>query len=109
MALAADFDSTLMSARAVLHEVDRTSDVDWHAEMALAVAIAYLRAGDPARALTYLEALRRAPMMYPILYDIRRDRADQARTQLTDEGITSATSSARTLDVESILQRELRT
>jgi hypothetical protein len=109
LALAGDFDSTLLCARSVLHEVDRTSDVDWHAEMVLAVAIAYFRAGDLARALTYLEVLRRAPMMYPILYDFRRDFADQARNQLDDDVIAAATTLARALDVEAILDRELRT
>ena len=111
LAVAGDHTDTLANARTVLDDVDRRSDVSWRAELVLALAIAAFRVGDPSRALTYLETLRlrRAPMIYPMLYDLRRDFADRACTQLDDSAIAVAISHAGSLDIETILDRELRT
>src|SRR5262245_30413985 len=57
-ALADDLAAAIATARVELEEIDRRSDVTWHAEMVLSVAIAKLRAGQAALALTYLEVLR---------------------------------------------------
>ena len=107
-ALAGDPAHALAEARAVLDRAAQTTDVDWHAEMALTIAIAYFRGGDPERALIYLEALRRAPLWYPILYDFRRDFAERARAQLDDDVAAQAQLDGRTTTVEAILDHELR-
>jgi hypothetical protein len=96
------------SARLVLERADQITDTDYHAELVLAVAIAHLRTGDPQRAFTYLDALRRAPMFYPLFYDLRRDFAEQARSQLDEDTLTEARLAAQNVDVEAILDRELR-
>ena len=82
VALAGDRVHALVEARFVLDRANQRSDVDWHVEMALSIAIAHLRAGDTERAYTYFEALRqrRAPLRYPILFDMRREFSAQARS-----------------------------
>ena len=108
MALAADPASALDAARSAQRELDRTTDAVSQGEIVLAVAIAYARAGDAARALTYLEVLRDAPMILFIHYDLRRDFAHQVRCQLDDTAIADARTAATHLDVEAILDIELR-
>jgi predicted ATPase len=107
-ALADEPARAIEAARLVLQHAQQISDVAYHAEMALAVAIARYRAGDPFRALTYLDALRRAALYLPMFYDLRRDFAEQARAQLDEAAIAQARTAAKSLDVESILDRELR-
>ena len=70
-ALADEPARAIATGRSVLQRAEQITDVDYHAEMALAVAIAYFRANDPVRAFTYLDALRRAPLFLPIFYDLR--------------------------------------
>ncbi len=92
----------------MVDHASQRSDIDWHGEMALAVSLARFRSGDVERAFTYLEALRRAPLMFPILFDIRRDFAERAHVRIDDGVVEQARLTARTLTVEAILDRELR-
>ena len=107
-ALAGEPERAIAEARAVLDRARQRSDVDWHPEMALTIGIAHFRSGDAEKAFTYLEALRRAPLWYPILYDMRRDFAEQARALLDDDVVERARLTARALTVEAILDREVR-
>ena len=108
MALAAEPSVAMATARAALRDLDRTSDVVCHPEMVLAVAIAYARSGDRVRALTYLDVVRRSAMFFFIHYDLRRDFAHEVRSGLDATAIAQAQAASASLDVEQILDRELR-
>jgi hypothetical protein len=108
MALAADPGVAMETARTALRDLDRTSDAICHPEMVLAVAIAYVRAGDLVRALTYLDVLRRSAMFIFMHYELRRDFAHQVRSRLDATAIAQAQDASASLDVEQILDRELR-
>ena len=107
-ALAGDPERAITEARAVVDYASQRSDILWRGEMALAISLARFRSGDVERAFTYLEALRRAPLMFPILFDIRRDFAERARVRIDDDVVEQAGLTARTLTVEAILDREFR-
>lgn len=78
-------------------------------ELALAIAIVRLRDGDTATALSYLEAVKKAPMYGPHLFRLRLDYAVKARAALADQSaIDAAIEQGRALTIENILDRELR-
>jgi hypothetical protein len=108
MALAAEPAVTMEAARTALRDLDRSSDAICHPEMVLAVAIAYARADDPVRALTYLDVLRRSAMFFFMHYELRREFAHQVRSRLDANAIAQAQAASASLDVEQILDRELR-
>jgi predicted ATPase/class 3 adenylate cyclase len=101
-------DTARQLAAAFIVEVDRTSDINWHAELVLALAICSIREDDNATALAYLECIKRAQMFQPFWYELRRRYAARARTGLDEETIAEAVRLGRTLTVESILDTELR-
>ena len=108
MALAAETPIAMETARAALRDLDRTSDAVCHPEMVLAVAITYARSGDRVRALTYLDVVRRSPMFFFIHYDLRRNFAHEVRSGLDASAIAQAHAASASLEVEQILDRELR-
>ena len=108
MALAADPLVAMETARAAFRDLDRTSDVVCHPEMVLAVAIAYARSGDDVRALTYLDVVRRSAMFFFVHYELRRDFVHQVRSRLDATAIAQALAASASLDIEAILDRELR-
>ncbi|HEX4983052.1 MAG TPA: hypothetical protein VFV63_15195, partial [Ilumatobacteraceae bacterium] len=89
-------------------EVDRFSDVVWHAELVLALAICHLHDDDRATAFAYLETAKRAPMFQPFWYELRRRYASQARAGLDENAIADTKQRCRLLTVASILDHELR-
>lgn len=90
--------------------VDRLSDVLCHAELVLIVGIIRLRTNDPAAALAYFEAAKRAPMFGPHYYRLLVDQAALARTAIGNHDMIAASvAHGRALGVEGILDLELRT
>ena len=98
----------ISTAPAVMRDIDRVSDVIWHAEMVLVLGIAQLRAGRADQALVTIEAAKRAPMMYPYWYALARRFGREARRQLDPAEVERSLGQARTSSVEDILDAQLR-
>jgi hypothetical protein len=95
-------------AVAFIVDVDRFSDVLWHAELVLALGLCHLREGDAAVALAYFDAAKRAPMFMPFWYALARRFSSSARGHLDDAAAAEASQRSRALTVEGILDDELR-
>jgi predicted ATPase/class 3 adenylate cyclase len=89
-------------------DVDRFSDVMWHAELVLALGLCHLREGEASVALAYFDTAKRAPMFMPFWYELTRRYASRARETLDEEAIADAGEHSRSLTVETILDHELR-
>lgn len=82
----------------------------WRAELLLAVAIARFRLGDADRSLLYLEHLRTAAMNHPVIYEIRRRVARDARAAIGDrDRIAEIRLAATGIDIDRALDQELGT
>ncbi len=109
-AMAGDPARAIGLAREFIRVVDRLGDVMCHGELVLVLGIIRLRTNDPAAALSYLEAAKRAPMFGPHYYRLLVDQAALARAAMGDpETIAAAVARGRALGVEAILDLELRT
>lgn len=109
VAIAGDPEQARRIASEFIIEADRSSDLIWHAELVLLLGILALRAGDAATALTYFEAAKRAPMFHPYWYALAHRYAAQARDALGDiDTIAAAVQVGKSMSVETILDRELR-
>ena len=107
-ALAGDPERALAIAPDARQRLHRTMESLWRAELLLAIAIARFRLGDVDRSLLYLEHLRTAAMNHPVLYEIRRRVAQDARAAIGDrDRVTEIRLGAATVDLDHALDQEL--
>ena len=109
-ALAGDPEHALAIAPDARLRLHRTMESVWRAELLLAVAIARFRLGDVDRSLLYLEHLRTAAMNHPVIYEIRRRVARDAREAIGDrDRVAEIRLAAAELDLDHALDQELGT
>jgi predicted ATPase/DNA-binding SARP family transcriptional activator len=109
-ALAGDPEHALAIAPDARLRLHRTMESVWRAELLLAVAIARFRLGDVDRSLLYLEHLRTAAMNHPLIYEIRRRVARDARAAIGDrDRIAEIRLAAANIDIDRALDQELGT
>jgi predicted ATPase/DNA-binding SARP family transcriptional activator len=109
-ALAGDPEHALAIAPDARQRLHRTMESVWRAELLLAVAIARFRLGDADRSLLYLEHLRTAAMNHPVIYEIRRRVARDARAAIGDrDRIAEIRLAATGIDIDRALDQELGT
>ena len=109
-ALAGDPDHALALATDARQRLQRTMESVWRAELLLAIAIARFRLGDIDRSLLYLEHLKTAAMNHPVIYEIRRRIARDARAAIGDrDRVAEIRLAAAELDLDRSLDQELGT
>jgi hypothetical protein len=109
-ALAGDPEHALAIAANARQRLHRTMESLWRAELLLAIAIARFRLGDVDRSLLYLERLRTAAMNHPVIYEIRRRVARDARAAIGDrDRVAEIRLAAAELDLDHALDQELGT
>jgi hypothetical protein len=107
-ALAGDPEHALAIAPDARRRLHRTMESAWRAELLLAIAIAQFRLGDVERSLLYLERLPTAAMNHPVIYEVRRRVARDARAAIGDRNrVAEIRLAAAELDLDRALDQEL--
>jgi predicted ATPase len=107
-ALAGDPTTVPNLASVAIIDIDRRSDVLWHAELVVILGIAHTRADRLPDAVIHLEAAKRAPMVLPFWYALARRFGRQARAALDPTATKDAIERARHLTVEQLLDDQVR-
>jgi predicted ATPase/class 3 adenylate cyclase len=107
-ALAGDPDVAVEHARAVMPDIDRLSDVVWHAELVVMLGIAHTRAHRSEQAVIYMEVAKRAPMTFPFFYALARRFGRVARSALEPADAAQAIQRAKQLTTEQLLDQDVR-
>ena len=107
-ALAGDPEHALAIAPDARRRLHRTMESAWRAELLLAIAIAQFRLGDVERSLLYLERLPTAAMNHPVIYEVRRRVARDARAAIGDRNrVAEIRLAAAEVDLDRALDQEL--
>jgi len=107
-ALAGDPEHVLAIAPDARQRLYRTMESVWRAELLLAIDLARFRLGDIDRSLLYLEHLRTSAMNHPVICEIRRSVARDARAAIGDrDRVAEIRLAAAEIDLDHALDQEL--